>query len=378
MAYDLQRLPVQALLQPISVATAALTRLDERLRQSPLGKGCLERLQFHDACASLWVDGELVHLEDLVLHDASRDIRSPTHELTIAHAVLRARRRILKHPPDWALSPEGFLVLRGAETFLEFEHEEGRGNGVAVPLNPQIETEGNEVDPLAQDLAALDAVLERSSAVLAGEKLPKRDPQKKRAEIVYDPDWGEQDKIAEWRDVLRTTADLPPALRAVLLLDAWSVGEILERTPWLGRLLAASSLLEAGLTTSGHLATFNLGLKLIEREKRTHKNVEIRLTALLSALTAAAEFGLKEHDKLVLARQTLEHRLKGRRKSSKLPALVDLVLSRPMVSASLIAKEIGVTPQAALRLVEELNLRELTGRGRFRVWGVCSAAEMCD
>jgi len=146
--------------------------------------------------------------------------------------------------------------------------------------------------------------------------------------------------------------------------------DVLERTPWLGRLLAASSLLEAGLTTCGHLAAINLGLKLVEREKRTHKNQEVRVTALLSALTAAAQFGLKEHDKLMLARRRLEHRLKGRRRSSKLPELVDLVLSRPMVSAGVIAKDIGVTPQAALRLVEELNLREFTGRGRFRVWGI--------
>ncbi|CDI09832.1 conserved protein of unknown function [Agrobacterium pusense] len=41
-------------------------------------------MHFADACASLWIDGELVHLEDLVLHDATRDIRTPAHELTIA------------------------------------------------------------------------------------------------------------------------------------------------------------------------------------------------------------------------------------------------------------------------------------------------------
>ncbi len=54
--------------------------------------------------ACLWLEGELVHLEDLVLHDASMDIRAPTHELTRAHAVLRTRRRIADAKPDWALS----------------------------------------------------------------------------------------------------------------------------------------------------------------------------------------------------------------------------------------------------------------------------------
>lgn len=41
-------------------------------------------MHFADACASLSIDGELVQLGDLVLHDAGHDIRTPTHELTIA------------------------------------------------------------------------------------------------------------------------------------------------------------------------------------------------------------------------------------------------------------------------------------------------------
>ncbi|WP_420337011.1 RHE_PE00001 family protein [Roseibium sp.] len=367
MPYDLTKIPVLSLLQPVSEATAALVRLDERLKQSPLGPGCLERLHFHDACASLWIDGELVHLEDLVLHDSARDIRSPTHELTIAHAVLRARRKILRHPSGWALTPKGLLALRGAE---DFQEKEGRGHGMASDLAPQSTTNSEEEDPLAQDLAVLDAALERSTAILSGAPVPQRETPRRRADIVYDPDWGEEDRLAEWREVLRKSENMPSVLRAVLLLDAWNTLDVLERMRWLGRLLPASSLFETGLTSAGHLATINLGLKLIEREKRTSKSLETRLTALLSAIIVAAEFGLKEHDKLVLARQTLDHRLMGRRKSSKLPALVDLVLARPMVSAGMIAKEIGVTPQAALRLVDELNLRELTGRGRFRIWGV--------
>ena len=45
-------------------------------------------------------------------------------------------------------------------------------------------------------------------------------------------------------------------------------------------------------------------------------------------------------------------------------------MAKPLVSAGIIAKELGVTPRAALRIVEELGLREMTGRGRFRAWGV--------
>lgn len=65
-------------LRPVSDAGVALARLDERVARSAVGAGFLERSHFADACASLWIDGELVHLEDLVLHDAGHDIRTST------------------------------------------------------------------------------------------------------------------------------------------------------------------------------------------------------------------------------------------------------------------------------------------------------------
>ncbi|MGO4319944.1 hypothetical protein AB4Z23_29055, partial [Agrobacterium sp. MCAB5] len=82
MAYDLTKISMTTLMRPAFHAGLALTRLDERIARSPVGQGWIERSHFTDACASLWIDGELVHLEDLVLHDDTRDIRTPTHELT--------------------------------------------------------------------------------------------------------------------------------------------------------------------------------------------------------------------------------------------------------------------------------------------------------
>jgi hypothetical protein len=73
----------------------------------------IARLHFADACASLWIDGELVHLEDLVSHNAGADVRAPTHELTIARDVLKTRRRVAAQPSDWALSTDGLRSLRG-------------------------------------------------------------------------------------------------------------------------------------------------------------------------------------------------------------------------------------------------------------------------
>jgi hypothetical protein len=36
----------------------------------------------------------------------------------------------------------------------------------------------------------------------------------------------------------------------------------------------------------------------------------------------------------------------------------------------MVAQALEVTPQAARRIVLELGLREMTGRGRFRAWGI--------
>jgi len=45
MSYDLGKLPIQSLLRPISEAAVALTRLDERIARSPVGKDRLLRGQ---------------------------------------------------------------------------------------------------------------------------------------------------------------------------------------------------------------------------------------------------------------------------------------------------------------------------------------------
>ncbi|TCU34710.1 uncharacterized protein DUF1612 [Rhizobium azibense] len=97
---------------------------------------------------------------------------------------------------------------------------------------------------------------------------------------------------------------------------------------------------------------------------------DTRLLAIANGIIAAAELGIREHDRLALAKQMMERRLVGRRSSSNLPELIDLVVARQLVSAGIVAKTLDVTPRAVLRMVEELGLREMTGRGRFRAWGV--------
>jgi hypothetical protein len=300
-------------------------------------------------------------------------IRAPSHELTIAHDVLRSRRRIATQPPGWATSVEGLRRLRsGGDPVLGANARdtvEIDRRAVEPPKPDLLSDPDDDTDPLSSHFAAIDAILTRSEALLADTATAVRpNVSSARDPLVYEPDWDEDERLSEWREVLDETAGMTPVLRAAIVLDAWTRLQVLQHAPWLGRLLAASLLREGGL--SAHLPTLNSGLKQVARDRRSSRDRTVRLTAILEAISLAADLGLKEHDRLLLARQQMDRRLAGRRSSSKLPQLIDLVLSRPIVSGGMIAQALGVTPQGALKIAAELNLRELTGRGRFRAWGI--------
>ncbi|MBB3318107.1 MULTISPECIES: RHE_PE00001 family protein [unclassified Rhizobium] len=376
MRYEIDSPLLISLLPAVVQAEDSLARLDERAARESVSDGFGERRHFFDAVGALWVAGELVHVEDLVLHDAHMDSRTPSHELTIAHAVLRLRRRVWFAAPDWALSPAGLAVLAGGV--------EGEGGGEALKFDEPVSGEAeadDEDDALSAELAEIDAILERSQRLLDSHRNtaapaqaePRDEAREKRIDdplgLFDDEEWDEAARLRAWRKTVAIADALPVTLGAAVIFEAWERIEPLRRQHWLGGLLVSSYLRSRGKVTS-HLFAFYAGLKMIRHERRRSRDRLTRLQAFLEAMVESATAGLKEMDRLVLARTQMEVRFRDRRSNSSLPQLADFVLSRPMVSSAMVARELRVTSRGALNLLNDIGIREITGRGRYRAWGI--------
>ena len=364
MPYEIGKLNHETLLGPSATAEDALARLDERVARSEVGAGFAERADFFESVSSMWVGGELIHLEDLVLHDAQMDIRAPSHELVIAHRIVRARRRVSRNDPGWAVSRSGIMALAGVaeEPAVETESVDGGGEGVELDLVGH--------DALTPELAEILARTKWLVDCNEPAEPRKQEPELSVGELlVRDPDWDEGERIGEWLELAKNVERLPTTLAAALLWDAWEHLEPLQRQHWLGQVLV-SDFLRARAKVRSHLLAFAVGLREIPRERRRARDRMTRLVAFLDAISAAAAAGMKDIDRLTLAKRQLERKAAGRRTTSSLPVAVDLLMSRPIVSAHMVAKAARITPRGALNLVGELGVREMTGRGRYRAWGI--------
>lgn len=397
VSYDLSRAERQALVSDCArtseAAAIALARFDERLaRAHPvLAEGARQRGHAFEAQALIALAGGLCPLEDLCLHDAGMNVRSPTREIARAAAMLDERRRLARREPAEVLSPSALRLRLGIEASPEEDRSDSRATTtsgiakqVAAPWD-RIDLEEDDDDQADEDdlgrkeeddhgdpaFAEIDALLARTRKKLDAWNDLSSDEGRKNL-ILRDPAYDAAGRCERWLKILEEGRGLPAALAAALALDAWLWLEPSERSGELGFAFAATVLRQRGLG-SAHLPALGLGLRRGKFRWGPHQALSLRIAGLLGALTEAAAFGQADLDRLTLARAVMLRRCEGRRGNSKLAELVDLFVASPLVTVQLAATRLEVSPQAIEAMLKEFGgslPRELTGRKRYRAWGI--------
>ncbi|MFC4173887.1 DUF1612 domain-containing protein [Microvirga sp. GCM10011540] len=171
--------------------------------------------------------------------------------------------------------------------------------------------------------------------------------------------------------MVRRAAHWPAVAAAAVAWDAWLELNLYTRQPWLGLIMAAAILRGRGLTS--HLLPLAAGFKQSRFRPQGREGILEKLEGFCAVLEEAIAISHKDLDRLMLARDLMERVTKQCRSNSKLPNLVDLFLSRPLVTLPLGAKLLQVSPKAVDLMLAQLSgarPRELTGRSRYRAWGI--------
>ncbi|AOO85182.1 hypothetical protein BHK69_30845 (plasmid) [Bosea vaviloviae] len=318
------------------------------------------------------------------------DVRSPTREIARAAAMLDERRRLARREPAEILSPSALRQRLGIEGFSQSDQTDGAttASGTAKQVAPWDrigrDDDEDQADEDSLDLededardhadpafAEIDALLVRTRKKLDAWNDLTSDEGRKNL-TLRDPGYDAAGRFARWHQILEEGRGLPATLAAALALDAWLWLEPSERAGELGFAFAATLLRQRGLAAA-HLPALGLGLRRGKFRWSPHLAPSARITGLLGAFAEAAAVGQADLDRLTLARAVMLRRCEKRRGNSKLAELVDLFITSPLVTVQLAAARLQVSPQAVEAMLRELGgslPRELTGRKRYRAWGI--------
>lgn len=328
-------------------ALVGLARLDERVKRSSseLAAGFGARGDFYEAQAAVGRSGELIHLEDVVLHDAAMDVRTPTPEVLSASVALHRRRLLVKTSKQKLASPEFLAKITGLPPSefvdLNLSHKAKDGTGEDEFGDGADQVELHDIGDDQIDLNQLYAAspVARSSHTMAG--------------------------------LYGDIAALPAFLGGLVLLDQWLFNEA-ERFTDIGPLLCLAHWRARGFVTA-HCP--QLGRALWKSRLRWQRNADYveRIKSLAHICAELAKSGHAELDRLSLAYELMQRRVEGRSTNAKVKLLPALFIELPLVSAAIIAKRLDVTQQAVDYMLAQLGPalpRELTGRTKYRAWGV--------
>lgn len=331
---------VEGLFLNLAKAEDIVSRLDARAQTCAFAEGWAARVDFIEANGWGWVSGEVVDLEDLVLHDAQMDARLPDQALRATYGLVRARRKARGAGPE-------LQTAHGAAWLAGY-----RGDPPLLAPSP-IELSEVSLDPGAEGRDLVGELVHQVRTLGGGE--------------TADP----LEAIEEWVQWSRRLPDRAPALlRAAVALEGWRLVNPLPRQNYVGGVMVAQGLRESGRTRACLLG--------FEAPRRTHLQpprgfmapAVLRLAYWLKIMAVGAEAGLSEMKRLDLARQVVLKRVSSRRANDRSADLLELLLARPLVSAPMAAEHLGVAGHSARRLLSGLgaSLMEVSGRSRYRAW----------
>jgi HTH DNA binding domain len=177
-------------------------------------------------------------------------------------------------------------------------------------------------------------------------------------------------EIADWLALIRAFNRGPVLIRAGLAARDWINRAGVEPHNPSGFFVAACLWRE-------QTAHRPIPLPFWSAPELYHHRLSLRIgldwmAQFLECVTAAALAGLRELARLLEAEQKrVDIRVTAR---SRLPDALDAVLRAPVVTVDSLAESIGVTPRAALGLLDQLTaagiVREVTGRASWRAYAL--------
>ena len=336
-----------ALVAPLAAAEDALSRLDAGAEAaSPaLREGLVARLAFAEAAG--WLASAAgrawIHPRDLALAEAG------LLGDCIAAAMGGHLAAALPATTGASISGHGAALLAAEVDRLPDGATLGQGLALARALRRLACL--TQQDPLAAPVALLQP-LERAGAA----------PLRLRPE-----------RLAAWRDeALDPTR--PPLLAAAAAAQAWMAADAVAE----GQPMPAQALLLAAAVARrrGRLRAIPLPFWAMAGPGRPAllplRDPAGWPAAFLGQVAAAARHGLAELARLREA-EAAARRLAGAARRGHLAAAAEATLRQPAVTARGLARQLGITPQAARRLLGRLEaariIRESTGRRSFRAYG---------
>jgi hypothetical protein len=327
--YEIRRVIDQSLSESVFAvhleeAAVALARLDERLKRSDalVQRGLLARSLYREAQSLVGLSGRLIHLVDLVLFDLDTNVQMSSDASVLGRKYLAQLRRLARLKSEELVSTEVISEISGLPVVVD-------RTPVASNRDP---------DELDIAMAAVE---------------------------IFTPISGPN--IGQWYSDIES---LPIVLGGLALLDAWQWHEDWPRTE-VGPLLCSSYLRAKMFTRLFPPVASGIWNSKIRWERNAAP--ARRLTSLALNLERSANILMADLDRMVLARASLEQRIKVGSRNESLRALADLFIEVPAVTTELVAKRLSITPQAVLQLTKRMGNSlppELTGRTRFRAWGV--------